>query len=173
VAGELCVALEAADRADLAQQLGGAQGATAGQREELRSDGLDPLLELLVERVDRPRQLAAAVDELERDPHLHRLLATAEPAVDPVEPERPVKRPQRHRDGQVELVQVPTQPLLTAAPLGDEVVAVIDEQLQLPQQPLPWSRRVQPRLTEGCPRDRDRVDPVRLATTAAAPPLRR
>jgi hypothetical protein len=39
-------------------------------------------------------------------------------------------------------VQVPAQPLLAAAPLRDQVVAVIDEQLQLVQRLLAGARAV-------------------------------
>ena len=61
-------------------------------------------------------------------------------AAEPVEPDGAVERPQRHRAGRVELVQVPAQPLLAATTLGDQVVAVIDQQLQLAQRLL--ARRV-------------------------------
>jgi hypothetical protein len=39
----------------------------------------------------------------------------------------PVKAAQRHDEGRVELMQVPAQPLLRAAPQVDDVVAVIDQ----------------------------------------------
>ena len=73
----------------------------------------------------------------------------------------------------VELVQVPAQPLLAATPLGDEVVAVIDQQLQLAQRLLAGAWAVQPRLLQRRPGDRERVDRVRLAPRPAAPALRR
>ena len=50
---------------------------------------------------------------------------------------------ERHRDCRVELVQVPAQPLLAAAPLRDQVVAVVDEQLQLAQRLLAGTGTVQ------------------------------
>jgi hypothetical protein len=45
-------------------------------------------------------------------------------------------------------VQVPAQPLLAAAALVDEVVAVIDEQLQLAQQLFAGARPLDTRLLE-------------------------
>src|SRR4030095_15863318 len=85
-----------------------------------------------------------------------------------LEPAAAVERAQRHRQHRIELVQVPAQALLAAAPLGDEVVAVIEEQLQLAQRGLlrPWP--VEPRLTQRRPRDREGVDSVRLAADTAA-----
>jgi hypothetical protein len=46
VPGELRVALEAVDRADLGEQLRGGQGAAAGQLEQRRRGLRGPLLEL-------------------------------------------------------------------------------------------------------------------------------
>ncbi|HEY3461843.1 MAG TPA: hypothetical protein VGK62_00130 [Gaiellaceae bacterium] len=42
-----------------------------------------------------------------------------------------VERAQRDSKSRIELVQVPAQPLLRPPPLVDEVVAMIDQQLQL------------------------------------------
>ena len=83
-----------------------------------------------------------------------------------------VERPERHRKCRVELVQVPAQPLLAAASLRDQVVAVVDEQLQLPQRLLAGARTVQQRLLQESPCDRERVDPVGLATHPSASALR-
>ena len=68
---------------------------------------------------------------------------------------------------------MPAQPLLGSAPLVNEIVAVIDEQLQLAQRSLcgPW--RVERRLPQSGSGDRERVDQVRLAATAATAPQRR
>jgi hypothetical protein len=57
-----------------------------GHLQQSRCECLRSLLELAVDRVDRPRQCAAATDELARNPLLHGLLATNEPAAEPVEP---------------------------------------------------------------------------------------
>jgi hypothetical protein len=61
VAGELGVAVEAADRADFGEELGCCDAAAAGEFEQRPRDRGGPLFELLVELVDRPRQRAAAV----------------------------------------------------------------------------------------------------------------
>jgi hypothetical protein len=58
-----------------------------------------------------------------------------------------------------------------APPLGDQVVAVIDEQLQLPQPLLLGTRPIEARLAQRRPCDRKRVDGIRLAAAAAAAPL--
>jgi RimJ/RimL family protein N-acetyltransferase len=70
-------------------------------------------------------------------------------------------------------VQVPAQPLLSSTALVDEIIAMVDQQLQLPQPRLlrPW--RVEQRLAQRGSRDRERVDQVRLAPHPAASPLRR
>jgi hypothetical protein len=71
------------------------------------------------------------------------------------------EHPQRHVEGRIELVQIPTQPLLRAATLVDEVVAVIDEQLQLPVDALVRAGPAQVRLPERCPCDRESVARLR------------
>ena len=106
VAGELGVAWEAADGADLAEQLGGAERPAARELERAPSDRARARLEVAVELADRTGQAAAAAEEVTGDPHLRRLLQTGEPAADPVEPHGPVERSQRHLQGRVELVQV-------------------------------------------------------------------
>src|SRR5205814_3437303 len=66
---------------------------------------------------------------------------------------------------------MPAQPLLCAAALVDEVVAMIDQQLELPVDTLVWPRLAQVRLSERCPGDRERVDRVRFASGSSRPPL--
>jgi hypothetical protein len=116
---------------------------------------------------------ASAADELPGDPHLGCLLAAGELACEPVEPDHPVERAERHMQCRVELVQVPAQPLLRAAPFIDEIVAVVDQQLQLAQSLLTGARSVQPRLLECGAGDRQRVDRVRLPARPAVSALRR
>ena len=55
------------------------------------------------------------------------LVCPGELPIDPVEPDRPVERAERHLQRRVELVQMPAQPLLAAPPLVDEVVAVVEQ----------------------------------------------
>src|SRR4029453_8377179 len=101
------------------------------------------------------------------DPDLGRLLASSQPPPHTVEPEAAVERAERHLQRQ--LVQVPAQPLLAAATLGDQVVAVIDEQLQLAQRLLARTGLVEPRFLERRPRRRERVDRVGLAAPSPPP----
>ena len=143
VAGELRVCWEAVDRADLAEQLRGAQRTAAGKLQQPGRQCGRACVELAVELADRAGQCPAAADEVACDPHLRRLLAPGELSPEPVEPDRAVERAQRHRKSRVELVQVPAQPLLTAAPLRHQIVAVVNQQLQLPQRLLARARTVQ------------------------------
>jgi hypothetical protein len=151
MAGQLSVAPEALDRTDLAEQLGGAQRAAAGKLEQLRSDALRACLQLAFELGDRTAEASAASDQLAGDRDLDRLLAAGEPTAEAVKPKRAVERAQRYPKRRIELVQVPAQPLLSAAPLRNEVVAVIDEQLQLPQPLLLGAWPVEARLAQRPP----------------------
>jgi hypothetical protein len=96
-----------------------------------------------------------------------------EPAADALQVGRPAEHPQRHGEGRVKLMQVPTQPLLRAAPLVDEIIAVVDEQLQIAEDLLAWTRPAKLRLTERCSRDRERIDRVRLPARPASATLGR
>src|SRR5207253_6306994 len=64
-------------------------------------------------------------------------------------------------------------PLLAAAPLRDQVVPVVNQQLQLPQRLLARARTLEQRLLQESPCNRERVDRVGLAAHPAAAPLRR
>jgi hypothetical protein len=172
VVGELRIALEAFDRAYLAEQLGGAERPLAGQCEQRGRGVLDPRVELAVELEDGAGEVAAAADELARDPYLHRLLGATKATGNTVEPDGAVERARRDRQLRVEVVEVPAQPLLRASALVDEVVAMIDEQLQLSHRWLTWPRMIEPGLAQRRSGDRERVDRVRLSARAAAPPLR-
>jgi hypothetical protein len=98
VAGELRVAVEALDRADLAEQLGGADCATAGQLEQPPSGREHLLLQFAIEREDRAGEAAATAEEFARDPHLDALLAAGEAPCEPVEPDASVERAERDRE---------------------------------------------------------------------------
>jgi hypothetical protein len=39
----------------------------------------------------------------------------------------PGEQSKRHREGRIELEEVPAQPLLCAAPLLDEIIAVVEQ----------------------------------------------
>ncbi len=123
-----------------------------------RRDCGRPLFEFLVELGDLACQRAAAVDELACDPRLDVLLTPCQPAADAFEVTRPVESPQRDDQGRVELVQVPAQPLLCPPALVDEMVAMVNQQLDLAMDMLTWLRPRQVRLAQRRPGDRERVD---------------
>jgi hypothetical protein len=172
VPGELGVALEAIDRADLGKQLGRGDGRAAGQLEQRRRDFSGALLELLVELRDLSVEGATARDELACQSHLHLLLAACEPTADPLQVRRAAQHPQRHDEGGVERVQVPTQPLLHPATRVDEIVAMVNQQLQITKDLLiePWAAQL--RLPQRRSRDRQSVDRIGLAPRAARPSFR-
>src|SRR5207244_9007386 len=78
VAGKLRVCWEAVDRADLAEQLRGAQGTTAGKLQQPGRQCGRACVELAVELADRAGQCPAAADEVACDPHLCGLFASRE-----------------------------------------------------------------------------------------------
>jgi len=96
VACELGVGWEAVDRADLAQQLRGAERSAAGQLEQPRRDRCRACVEVAVELADRATQRAAAAEQIACDPHLRRLLTAGQPPSHPVEPDGAVERPEGH-----------------------------------------------------------------------------
>ena len=132
-----------------------------------------PLFELMVELGDLAVERAATGDELARESHLELLLLAGEPAADALQVGGAGEHPQRHLVGRVELVQVPAQPLMSSPALVDDRVAVIDQHLQLAKRPLVRPGPAQIRLAHRCPRDRERVDRVRLAPRSTCAPLRR
>src|SRR5207253_1268225 len=80
---------------------------------EQRRCGLrGPLLEFAVELNDRAGERAAAHDQFPGDAHLYLRGPAGEPAADPIEMCRTVECFRGDREGRVELVQMPTQPLL-------------------------------------------------------------
>jgi hypothetical protein len=89
------------------------------------------LFELTVEFEDRARERAAANDQLASNADLHLCWPAGEPAADAIEMRRPVERFRRHGEGRVELVQMPAKSLLRPSALGDEIIAMVDQQLQL------------------------------------------
>jgi hypothetical protein len=83
-------------------------------------------------------------------------------ASDALEVTRAVESAQRDDQGRVELVQVPAQPLLRSPPLVDEIITMINQRLDLAVHPLTRLRPRQVRFAQRRPRDRERVDRVRL-----------
>jgi hypothetical protein len=160
VTGELGVASEVVDRADLAEQFGCAERAAAGQSEEPRRDRARARVQFAVEFADRAAEGAAAAEQVACDPQVRCLRAAGELAAEPVEPDAAVERPKRHMQRRVKLMEVPAQPRLAAAPLVDEVVAVVDQQLQLAQRLFAGARTVQLRFLQCGACDRERIDRV-------------
>jgi hypothetical protein len=127
VAGELCVASEAVDRADLGEQFRCGDGGAAGQLEQRRRHRGDAVFEFLVEVADRPVELPDDRDEVAGEPHLQLLVASGKPARDALELGGAVEATQGHLVGRVELVEMPAQPLLALRSLRDEIVAVVHQ----------------------------------------------
>jgi hypothetical protein len=173
VPGELRVAVEAIDRAYLGEQLRRGEWAAAGQLEQRRRRLRGPLLQLAVELDDRARERADAGDELARDTHLHFLRSTREPTPDAVKLRSRVEVASGNDEGRVELVQVPTQPLLRPPALVNEVVTMVDQQLQLPKRLLIRARPAQTRLPQRRSGDCERVDRIGLAARSTCTTLRR
>jgi hypothetical protein len=130
---------------------------------------LRALLELLVKSGDRPVEQAAVCDELACQPHLQLLVAAPEPASYTFQMRGAAEHPQRHCERRIKRVQVPTQPLLGSPPPVDEIVAMVNQKLDLAVDPLVRPRPAQVRLAQRRPRDRERVDRVGLAACASGP----
>jgi hypothetical protein len=105
--------------------------------------------------------------------HPHALLRALKPAAQLVEPLGPVERRDRDLELGPQLVQVPAQAVLDPGALGDEVLAVVDEQLDLLGFVVDGRRRqAVDALPERRAGDRDGVERVRLAGAALrAPPI--
>jgi hypothetical protein len=73
-AGELGVGREAVEAGDLAEQLGGHQGAAAAFGEQSRRERRDECGELVLEVVDRARELADVAQPIAGDPDARALL---------------------------------------------------------------------------------------------------
>src|SRR5262245_39320249 len=100
-------------------------------------------------------------------------MLSGEPAADALEIRLASEHPQRHREGRVELMQVPAQPLMRTSALVDDRVSVIDQQFQLTKRLLVRTRSAQPRLAQSGTRDRERIDRVRLPAASAGTALGR
>jgi hypothetical protein len=157
----------------ISEQLCGGDGAAAGQLEQRWGCLLDALLEFEVESGDRLVHRAAAGDELARDADLNRFGLAGEPAPDALEMRSPAEHPGGDCERRVELVEVPAQPLLHPPPFVDEIVAVVDQQLDVAVDLLVGTRPTEPRLPYSDPRDRQRIDRVGLPALPSRAPLGR
>jgi hypothetical protein len=168
-----CVGAEAVDRAELGQQLRRGQRAATGQLEQGRRRRRGPLFQLAIELDNRARERTAAADQIARDSHPDVLLTPYKPTANAIELRRPIEMARGNGEGGIELMQVPTQTLLRTAALVDEIIAVVNQQLQLPKRLLirPWP--AQARLAQRGPGDGERIDRIGLAAGSACAPLRR
>ena len=160
MARELGVGVEAFDRADLGQDLRRGDRSAAGQLEERWSRLRCPLFELAVELDDRAGERAAAHDKFPSDPHLYLCWPAGKPAADAIKMHRSVEALRGDDQGRVELVQMPAQPLLDSPSFVDEIIAMVDQQLQVPKQLLARARTTQARLSQGRSGDREGIDRV-------------
>jgi hypothetical protein len=91
--------------------------------------------DLLLESIDLGRQRAAALDQVACDPG-DGALEAGEAFGEPSEVARVVERPRGGLVAGVEFVQVPAQPADHAGSFAYQVLAVVDEQTQLPLRPV-------------------------------------
>ena len=90
----------------------------------------------------------------------------AEPLVERVQHDGPVEASRPGLVAGIELVEVPAQAVLRPRALGDEILAVVDQEPQLALLALEGGDR-EVRVRERRPGDRERVDRIALALLAA------
>jgi hypothetical protein len=166
-AGQRCeriVAAEAADVTHLAQQLGRDQGADAGDLEQWMTGHLlaDPGLEPTCLGAQPAQGAQPLSGQLGLDTG-----AASQPAGQGGQRARPDQRAAAARQ---QHQQVGVQPVAGAGRLGHQVLARLDQQLQLASRVGATHRR-QVRLAQHDARDGQRVAWVALARTAGADPL--
>jgi hypothetical protein len=90
------------------------------------------LPQLVFERLDVAGERLQPAQEIAADAHLSGLLGALEPAAQLLETSFAALEPLRLLvEGGIEVVQVPAQAVLDPGALGDEVLAVVDEQRDL------------------------------------------
>jgi hypothetical protein len=120
----------------LTDQLGGGEHATASKRQQRRRQATHPWHQVGLELVDLGVELPHPCGELAGELG-HDLVAIAIEAVEERLDRGQVggwgarQRPGGRRYGRVELMEVPAQPVDDPGPLGDQVVAVVDQQPEL------------------------------------------
>src|SRR6185295_6664124 len=108
-------------------------------------------------------------DQLAADADASALLRAGEPASDPIEPDDAIQATRRQLEVGPEVVQVPAQALLVFGARPDEILAVVEQQLQI------QGRLVEMgdgqgvgALTQRRPRHRQGIDRIGLARSALA-----
>jgi hypothetical protein len=117
---------EASGAGRFADDLGGGECA-AGDREERRGERGDERLDLAFEFVDAAVELADALEQLARDGR-DEPIDRGGPGVDALDDVLDLEAAGGDVEVGRDLVQMPADPALNAGSLGDEVVAVIDQQ---------------------------------------------
>lgn len=164
VAGEGGGTAEALDAGRLAHELGRGERPAARESQERRRQVGHEAADLALQAVDGPRQLADASHQVEGDAG-DGTREAGEADLERLEDVAAVEAAGCWLLARMELVEVPAQAGLGPGALGDEVVAVVDEETQLALGTIQAGDR-QVRLTQGCPGDRERVDGVALAWLA-------
>jgi hypothetical protein len=127
--------------------------------------------QLCLEPIDLAVKAAQTRDLVAGDPHARVGGQLAQPAVDAVEHPRPIERAalERALELRAQLEQMPPQPIDRPGPLGDEIIAVIEQKADL-HRPLVQKRDREPldAVLDDRPGDRERVDLVGLARLALA-----
>ena len=163
VAGEGGPRAEPADPRRLADELGRRQRSAAREGQQRRGEVGDQAADLALERVDRRGQLADPGDQLTGDPG-DRPGCPARCRSRRGQDDRPVEAAGCRLAARVELVEVPAQAVLGTGPLGDEVLAMVDQQADLAVGAVEGGDRQV--LAERRPGDREGVDRIALAGLA-------
>src|SRR5690606_29744845 len=129
-AGERGLGLEPISASDLAHDLRSGERPATGQLEQRRNQHLHDRGDLTLELVAAHRQIPDALDELARY-RCDGAIEACERHSDAVEVAELVERLWRKVELGHELVEVPPQPGLHTCALGNEVLAVVDQQLDL------------------------------------------
>jgi hypothetical protein len=176
VPGELGVEVEAIDRTDLREQLrrGERSASPAARAASARAARFAAAARDRARRAS-PCQRAAAADELARDPRGDVLLEVCKPTTDAIELRGPVKRTGGNGKRRVELVQLPTQPLLARRRSSARSTAVSDEQLQHAKRVLVRPRPAQARFAQSGASDSLGIESAaaRVSATHRRPPTPR
>jgi hypothetical protein len=168
---ELGVAGEACDASDLADQLGRDQRPATRISGKPRRERDDERGKLLLEVIDRAREIADAVELIARNTDARGLLGSGQAPGEALRPTLTRERAQRDLQLGPEVVQLPAQIVDQCGALLDEAIAVIDEQpdVELDARQVRDGQRLKA-LADRRSRDRDGIDSVRLARLARALP---
>ncbi len=148
---------------DLADQLRGDQRPDAGFGQQLGRHLAHEVGELGLQRVDRAGELADAADHVGGDPDPHGRLGSLQPPRDLHLPAGADQRPLGDPVLRPQIVELPAQLVDQPRARVDQALTMHDQQPDLELRPAQSRCRqgVQP-LAQGCARNRQRVDRIRL-----------